>query len=211
MSVEQRRAALVEAAYRVIADHGVEGATTRRICAKAGMPLASFHYAFESRTALLHAVMETAVPTDITKMLDTIVAGTADPIAAPGPDTMRDSMYRHMQLFYILLKADPGRMQATISLGIYAHKHPALQEVGKQMYERLYDVAALGLETSARQLGVAWDQPARELAPVIIAATNAITLTYLSTADDAVVDQIIDSICVSMCAHVVDVPHVVRH
>ena len=73
MSVDQRRSALLESAYRVIADHGVEGATTRRICAHAGMPLASFHYAFESRTALLCAVMETAVPTDIERMLHAVL------------------------------------------------------------------------------------------------------------------------------------------
>ena len=70
MSVDQRREALIESAYRVIADHGVEGATTRRICAHAKMPLASFHYAFESRTALLAAVMDKAVPFDITLMLE---------------------------------------------------------------------------------------------------------------------------------------------
>ena len=73
MSVDDRRTALVESAYRVIADHGVEGATTRRICAHAGMPLASFHYAFESRTALLWAVMEKAVPEDVSLMLESLL------------------------------------------------------------------------------------------------------------------------------------------
>ncbi len=186
----------------MISDHGVEGATTRRICAKADMPLASFHYAFESRIALLQAVMDTAVPTDLTNMLDTIVA--ADVATSPSSrETMRHSMYQHLHVFYALLKADPGRMQATISLGIYAHKHPELQPAGRQMYERLYDVAALGLEASARKTGIEWDQPVRELAPVIIATANAITLIYLSTADDAVVDQIISSTCDAMSHHVV--------
>ena len=46
MSVEERREALIEAAYQVIADHGQEGATRREGCARqhaAGqLPLSAF-------------------------------------------------------------------------------------------------------------------------------------------------------------------------
>ena len=45
----QRRDALIGAALQVVADRGVAAATTRAIVAEAGMSLASFHYAFESR------------------------------------------------------------------------------------------------------------------------------------------------------------------
>ena len=43
MTVGERREALIEAAHQVIADHGVEGATTRRESAQAQMPHASYH------------------------------------------------------------------------------------------------------------------------------------------------------------------------
>ena len=49
--VVDRRTALVQAALRVVARDGVAAATTRRIVAEAGMPLASFHYVFASRDA----------------------------------------------------------------------------------------------------------------------------------------------------------------
>lgn len=203
MSVEQRRTALIEAAYRVIADHGVEGATTRRICSHANMPLASFHYAFDSRTALLCAVMETAVPSDISRMLDAILPMAADP-QARGVEAMRKNMQAHLEAFYSLLKADPGRMQATISLGIYAHNHAELQAVGKQMYQRLYEVAARGLEIAAERAGVRWTEPVDNLSPVIIATTNTITLTYLSTSDDVAIAKIIELMVTAISAYFVE-------
>lgn len=193
MSVEQRRSALIDSAYRVIADHGVEGATTRRICAHAGMPLASFHYAFESRTALLCAVMEQAVPVDIERMLRSVMPA-ADFGPNPDVDALKANIVRQFHAFVDLLKADPGRMQATIALGIYAHNHPELQQVGKVMYEQLYRVASFGLHETAELARLTWTRPAEEIGPFIIAATNSITLIYLSTGDDKVVDSIITAV-----------------
>lgn len=201
MSVEQRRSALIESAYRVIADHGVEGATTRRICAHAGMPLASFHYAFESRTALLCAVMDHAVPVDIERMLHSVM-----PAAEFGPepdlDALKQNMVRQFHAFVDLLKADPGRMQATIALGIYAHNHPELQQVGKVMYEQLYRVASSGLREMAELTGLTWSRPTEELGPFIISATNSITLIYLSTGDDKVVDSLIEAVADQLATYV---------
>ncbi|MDL9948808.1 TetR family transcriptional regulator [Gordonia sp. ABSL11-1] len=202
MSVHERRSALIEAAYRVIADHGVEGATTRRICAHANMPLASFHYAFDSRTALLCAVMDTAVPSDINRMLESILPMVVD--EGQGREAMQKNMRSQLEAFYSLLKADPGRMQATISLGIYAHNHAELQRVGKQMYERLYEVATLGLDASAQRAAVRWRTPVESLGPVIIAATNAITLTYLSTSDDDAVGTIIEASTAALMTYVTE-------
>lgn len=53
LPVPQRRAALIEAALRVIARDGLAAATTRAIAAEAGMSLASLHYAFTSRDELI--------------------------------------------------------------------------------------------------------------------------------------------------------------
>ncbi|GAA1481352.1 hypothetical protein GCM10009624_17920 [Gordonia sinesedis] len=199
MSVDDRRAALVQSAYRVIADHGVEGATTRRICAHAGMPLASFHYAFESRTALLSSVMQTAVPEDLNQMLETLVpdgdcpeADGAEP--ADSRVLLQRMLTEQLDVFYSMVKSDPGRMQATISLGIYAHNHPELRRVGKAMYEQLYAVAATGLRIAGELTGVRWRTPVENIAPVMIAAATSVTLIYLSTADDAVIDQVLTTL-----------------
>jgi len=49
---EQRKDEFVEAAVAVIAEHGVRGATTRRIAEAAGAPLASLHYCFTRKEDL---------------------------------------------------------------------------------------------------------------------------------------------------------------
>ncbi|MEV0337255.1 TetR/AcrR family transcriptional regulator [Nocardia sp. NPDC050717] len=54
----ERRAELVAAAVRVIAAHGVEGATTRRIAEEANAPLATLHYCFATKEVLFGAVFE---------------------------------------------------------------------------------------------------------------------------------------------------------
>lgn len=58
LTAEQRRRDFVEAAVRVIAAHGVAGATTRRIAEEAGVSLAALHYCYDSKEALFLAVHE---------------------------------------------------------------------------------------------------------------------------------------------------------
>ncbi|MFM9372989.1 TetR/AcrR family transcriptional regulator [Streptomyces sp. Da 82-17] len=54
----ERRNDLVNAAIQVIASHGVDGATTRRIAEQANAPLATLHYCFHSKEQLFAAVFE---------------------------------------------------------------------------------------------------------------------------------------------------------
>lgn len=54
----ERRTDLVNAAVRIIAAHGVDGATTRRIAEEANAPLATLHYCFSSKELLFQAVLE---------------------------------------------------------------------------------------------------------------------------------------------------------
>jgi AcrR family transcriptional regulator len=54
----ERRRQLVEAATRVIADVGLDAATTRMIAAEAGAPLSSLNYTFKDKGELLAGVYE---------------------------------------------------------------------------------------------------------------------------------------------------------
>lgn len=202
MSVEDRRAALLDAAFQVIARHGVEGATTRRICAQAEMPLASFHYAFTSRDELLSSLIETAVPDDISEALEAIAPG-ADRAEAGGLDGLLANTRASMSIFIDMLKSDPNRFMATISLIIYAHNHPQLREASRRMYTELYGLAARAMESSAQVAGVSWTVPPAELAPFIIATAMSTALTQLSdAADDSVIDRIVDALIRELMTHV---------
>jgi AcrR family transcriptional regulator len=52
---------LIDAALRVMARGGVQTATTRAICAEAGMPLASFHYVFDSQHELMKELLRKVI------------------------------------------------------------------------------------------------------------------------------------------------------
>ena len=55
---QKRREDFIESAVRVIAQHGVDGATTRRIAAEAEAPLASLHYYYTSKEELFYGIYE---------------------------------------------------------------------------------------------------------------------------------------------------------
>ncbi|MCT2593826.1 TetR family transcriptional regulator [Streptomyces sp. N2-109] len=52
-----RRQRLIEAAIRVVGEHGIDGLTHRRVAAEADVPLGSTTYHFASRDDLLHAAL----------------------------------------------------------------------------------------------------------------------------------------------------------
>ncbi|MGN8342439.1 TetR/AcrR family transcriptional regulator [Pseudomonas sp. SMV71] len=61
IGAEERRQDFIEATIKVIAEHGVANATTRRIAAAAGSPLASLHYVFHTKEELFYAVYESLI------------------------------------------------------------------------------------------------------------------------------------------------------
>ena len=52
----ERRELLLQAAWRILVRDGVAAATTRAICAEAGMKQGVFHYCFTNRDELLREV-----------------------------------------------------------------------------------------------------------------------------------------------------------
>ncbi|EMN3324627.1 MULTISPECIES: TetR/AcrR family transcriptional regulator [Pseudomonas] len=61
IGAEERRQDFIEATIRVIAEHGIANATTRRIAAAADSPLASLHYVFHTKEDLFYAVYESLI------------------------------------------------------------------------------------------------------------------------------------------------------
>lgn len=72
-----RRQDFVEAAIQVIAEHGAAGATTRKIAAAVGSPLASLHYLFDTKEDLFLAVYESLLEQAIEPPLPPELAGAS--------------------------------------------------------------------------------------------------------------------------------------
>ncbi|RPA12669.1 TetR/AcrR family transcriptional regulator [Gordonia sp. OPL2] len=200
MPVEKRRELLLESAFRVIASRGVDGATTRAISAEAGVTLSTFHYVFASRDDLLAALVTRGTDTELAVIATALGAAAAG--AERGPGGIRIMLQESLSGYIDGVVADPGREQAMISLNQYARQTSGLAELGANMYQRYYDAIADGLDVAADQAGVRWDRPTAELAPLVVAATDGITLAYLNTRDRGICDRIAEATVTLMLGHV---------
>jgi AcrR family transcriptional regulator len=180
--VPQRRAALIEAALRVISGKGVAAATTRAIAAEAGMSLASLHYAFESRDDLIAEVIAQVIE---------LQAGAALGVLEPGADlstTLREAFHAYLAV----IAADPPREQAMYELNHYALRTPGLGESARRQYASYYAAAEAVLTAIAEVTGHEWTRPMPQMARILITLTDGISLGWLVDHDTEAAEQVID-------------------
>ncbi|NUS45288.1 MAG: TetR family transcriptional regulator [Mycobacteriaceae bacterium] len=191
LKIEQSRSVLIAAAMRVIARGGVAAATTRAVCAEAGVAQGRFHYAFTSRDELLADVV--AYATDnaaaaFTAPLNELRDGKCDrPPGVAGAVRLVFSAYAEN------LAANPDRERALIALSQYAQHTPGLEPFAEQIYRRYYEIAAVVLKECADYCEVSWVRPPEYLAPLVLAMSDGLTMAYLATGDRAVSERIIEA------------------
>jgi len=175
ISADTRREQLKAAALAVISREGVAGATTRAITAEAGMSLASFHYVYESRDALLAEVLQAGLEIELA-----MVRATFDP-ALPLIDAARAAMYAYLDY----LKQRPEIEQGLLELILYGMRRPHMSQMPLDVYQHYYAAAEAIFTEAASEIGIRWNRPLREIAEVVVALNDGIALAWLSTRDDA--------------------------
>ncbi|KQP55970.1 hypothetical protein ASF51_12625 [Agreia sp. Leaf283] len=182
MSAQDRRVELVAAAFRVVAARGVAAASVRAICQEAGMALASFHYAFESRDALMAELVNVVVEAERGAML---------PPLAPG-ESFRDTVRLGLERYLQHLRSDPHREKAMLELTQYALRTPALEAVASRQYERYHALAEDALATAAELWNVTLTMPIVDVARILVVVTDGVTLSWLVTRDDEAAARALD-------------------
>jgi AcrR family transcriptional regulator len=185
MSVSQRREALVAAALRVIAAQGVSAATTRAISAEAGMPQASFHYAFESRDELMAEVVKHVVEQEERSILPAMAPASA-------PTDMREALRVGLQHYFAGIAADPDHERAMFELAQYSQRTPGAEHLAKLQYESYFALAVTSLRAAAELMNARWTHPVDEVARVLVGITDGLTFTWLATRDDEAAHRLID-------------------
>jgi AcrR family transcriptional regulator len=170
----ERRAALIDAALRVVSREGIAQATTRAIVAEAGMSLASFHYAFASRDELLDELIATVVAREQQAVV---------PVPAPGRG-LRELLETGILAYFEHLRADPAHEQAMLELTQYALRSPERLPLAVAQYARYRELAERSLVLAAELSGARWRVPVAEAARVLVAFTDGLTLTWLVDRDD---------------------------
>lgn len=182
VSVAERRTLIIEAALRTIDRDGLHAASTRAIVAEADMSLASFHYAFDSRGAMLRELIETVVGGEREAALATLNPGTS----------IRDTLHAGLSAYLELLRREPGREQAMFELFHHALRRPELEGLAATQYEHYHDTAKGLLAAAAESSRMRWRLPLATLARQLIVVTDGLTLAWLADRDDAAARRGID-------------------
>jgi DNA-binding transcriptional regulator YbjK len=169
----ERRAALVQAALRVIDREGVQAASTRAIVAEAGMPLASFHYAVQSRDELIREVISFVVEGERAAAVASL---------APGAD-LRTTVRAGLQAYFDLVLARPTHEQAMFELFHYSLRTAGLGDLPRAQYETYHAIAREVLEAGAQLTGMRWAPPVGDVARLLVTFTDGLTLAWLADRD----------------------------
>jgi len=180
MSATERRAALTEAALRVVSREGLAQATTRAIVAEAGMSLASFHYAFESRDELIDELIGVVVARERKAIAVDELAAAAEQGASLG-ELLEAGMLRYFEH----LRADPEHEQAMLELTQYALRSPERHPLAVAQYARYVELLVEALDAAAELTDTTWRLPVAEVARVLVAFSDGLTITWLVDRDDA--------------------------
>ncbi|UNS95396.1 TetR family transcriptional regulator [Streptomyces tubbatahanensis] len=185
----QRRRQLVEAAIRVMTRDGVARATTRSICAEAGVSLSVFHYCFDSKQALLENVMET------------ITAHSVTPVAAriQPTDDMHQSVRAALGTYWGHVLAHPDEHMLTYELTQYALRQPGFEYLARRQYEQYAAANRNLIEHLCADLGLRLLVPPETLVRYLASMIDGLTLNYLVLGDGEGAAAVLDA----LAAHVV--------
>ena len=182
--VAERRQALIEAAMRVMEREGIAAATTRAICAEAGMPNSFFHYCFTSKQELMLEVAR-QFRRRFTDML-TLATG------------LEGDLYRVVRSALTTFLADvaenPDVHQLTYELPLYALRDDELSGVAQRCYADNEIVAAEFLRMAADVAGCVWTEPIDKLARFLAVAVDGTVLQWLMLRDDERVREHVEGI-----------------
>ena len=155
VSVDQRRSDLVAAAFRVMSQTGIGQATTRAICAEAGVHQSVFHYSFNSKKELLQELVRVVVVdmTDAAILVSEVDSGAGSSIRSA------------FRVLWEQVKVHPDRQLVAYELTTYVMRDPELADLAKWQYEQYFKQAerfAMAIETSA---SIEWSVPMADVEP----------------------------------------------
>lgn len=179
----ERRQQLVEAAFRLMAEHGIVGATTRRIAAEAGVSLATVHYVFASKKELLR---------ELTQVVVAEQSGAAKAaLAHPGPD-FHKTFLDGLRGAWNVVKERPDQQLVLFDLTTYALHDPELADLAKSQYEAYFLAAEEVLTAAADAAGLSFAVPLPTLARLTVAILDGLGFGWLADRNDAEAEQALE-------------------
>jgi AcrR family transcriptional regulator len=162
---EKRARELVLAAYRQIAEHGFEGLRTRDVANEVGVNIATLHYYFPTKEALIGAVLQHAMDRFRT---------TLEPHGSP------DAQLRnYLRATRKLLREEPELGAVMSELALRSVRDAGTRRIMDEMYGQ-WHVAVRGLlKRAARQGTLRMGLDSESTAALIVATLTAMALPQM--------------------------------
>jgi len=170
-STDDRRQALVRAAFNEIAERGFEGLRTREVAAEVGVNIATLHYHFPSKEALIRAVLELAMQ----RFRSTLKShGSA-----------ADQLRNHLRAVRKLLSDEPQLGAVMAELTLRSARDPSIAGIMAETYEAWHRTVRGLLRRAAREGHVGPELDSDDVAAIVVATLTSMTLPAAPGADRA--------------------------
>ena len=171
-----RRRALVAAAYARIASEGFEGLRTRDIAADVGVNIATLHYYFPTKEALIRAVIGYAVG----RFQDTM----------PGEGAAVDQLRGHLRALAHLLKTDQQLWAVMSELVLRAPRDENLATIFRQTDDYWHRTLTDLIQRCIDEGSIAADLDADGTARLLIVAIKGMSLPTLAGSPTDIAEKV---------------------
>ena len=166
---EDREQALVQAAFNQIAERGFEGLRTREVAAGVGLNIATLHYYFPTKEALIRGVVAHAMDR---------FRSTLAPHGSPG-----DQLRNHLRAVRKLLRDEPEVGAVMGELALRSARDPSLARIMGEAYQAWHATLRGLLRRAAREGHLARELDNDDVAALIMATLTSMTLPSTASAD----------------------------
>jgi AcrR family transcriptional regulator len=163
---EKRRQELILAAYRQIAERGFEGLRTREVAAEVGVNIATLHYYFPTKEALIRGVLEHAMGRFRT---------TLAPHGSPS-----DQLRNYLRATRKLLADEPELGSVMGELALRSTRDKSIAAIMTDMYDAWHRAVRGLLRRGVREGGLRPELDSEGVAALVVASLSAMTLPTMS-------------------------------
>ena len=167
------------AALRVMRRDGIAAASTRAICAEAGMPHGAFHYCFHSKKELYAALLASDIEIDL---------GAAWPHISPDASPF-ENIRTLLLAFWSQIETDPDAQLVLFDLGSFALRDPELQELPQHEHAASLEKATGYITRLADEARLDFAQDERVLAELVLDTLNGVAWSWLAHRDNDLARQ----------------------
>jgi AcrR family transcriptional regulator len=161
---EQRRQELVQAAFNQIAQHGFEGLRTRDVASEVGVNIATLHYYFPTKEALIRGVLDSVMER---------FRVTLEPHGSPA-----DQLRNHLRAVRKLMTDEPHVASVMGELALRSTRDKSIASIMDKTYDVWQTTMRGLLRRAVREGGASPELDSDAVAAIIMTTLTAMPLPH---------------------------------